>query len=67
VNSIRTPLNKRPVGTLVLRKSFEQWSAGTRVDFIEYVDTIKGFPTKVLGRIHGEQLTIPIDMIVERR
>lgn len=67
MNGIRTPLDKRPQGALVLRKSFAQWSAGTRIEFIEYCDTVKGFPTKVLGRIKNEMLTIPIDVIVERR
>lgn len=64
---IHTPLNKRPAGTLVLERTFEHWSAGTRIEFIEYCDTKDGFPTKVLGKIQGIMLTIPIDDIVERR
>ena len=65
---IRTPLNRKPEGTLVLARTFAQWSAGTRVEFIEYCDTGPDKrPTAVLGRIRGEQLVVPIEDIVERR
>lgn len=64
---IKTPLDEKPKGKLVLRKTFEQWSAGTEVQFIEYCDFKKDNPTAVLGRIKSEQLVIPIEDIVERR
>lgn len=65
---IRTPLNKRPEGTLVLTRTFENWSAGTAIEFIEYCDLDKKKqPTAVLGRIKGEQLVVPLNSVVERR
>ena len=54
---------KRPKGTLVLNTTFDCYSAGTRIEFIEYVDN----NTKVLGRICGVQQTVPIELVTERR
>lgn len=64
---IRTPFNQRPKGTLALTRTFHSWSAGTALEFIEYCDIVKGVPHTVLCRIKGEQLTVPLDIVVERR
>lgn len=64
---VRTPLNRKPEGKLVLSKTWDCWSAGTRVEFIEYTDTVRGWPTSMLCRIMGEQVVIPLDYITERR
>jgi hypothetical protein len=51
----------------VLRKTWDRWSAGTPLYIIEYVDK----KTKALCRIgrtgHTEQVTIPLDYIIERK
>lgn len=65
---IKTPLNKKPASKLVLRKTFGAWSAGTPIEFIEYCDLNNAdTPTQLLGRIRNQQLTIPLDLVVERR
>ena len=53
--------------TIVLRKTWNQWSPGTRVDFIEYTDIVKGQPNSALVRIRGEQTVVPLDHLVQRR
>lgn len=53
----------RPPKNLYLSKTWDCWSAGTRVDFIEYADQRKS----ALVRIMGEQVVIPLDHLVERR
>lgn len=64
---IKTPLNKRPQGALVLNASYDCYSAGTRVDFIEYCDITEGVPNSVLGRVLGIQMVVPLEYITERR
>ena len=52
---------------LVLRKTWNQWSPGTRVDLIEYTDIVKGEPNSALVRIRGEQTVVPLSHLVQRR
>lgn len=64
---IRTPLTKRPQGTLVLNRTYDCYSAGTRVEFIEYIDIAEGIPNTLLCRILGVQQTVPLSYITEKR
>jgi len=52
----------------VLRKTWNQWSPGTRVDYIEDAETDKkGNVLSALVRIRGEQQVVPFDHLVLRR
>jgi hypothetical protein len=66
VSGIKTPLNEKP-HDLHLSKTWDCWSPGTRVDFIEYTDVVKGWPQSALVRIKSEQVVIPLEYLVERR
>lgn len=50
-----------------MNTSFECYSAGTAIDFIEYCDTVSGVPNSVLGRIRDIQMVIPLEFVTERR
>jgi hypothetical protein len=50
-----------------LNTTYECYSAGTRVEFIEYVDIAEGVPNTLLCRIMGVQQTVPLSYITERR
>lgn len=52
----------------VLRKTWNQWSPGTRVDYIEDAEKDqKGNVLSALVRIRGEQSVVPFDHLVLRR
>lgn len=52
----------------VLRKTWNQWSPGTRVDYIEDAEKdSKGYVVSALVRIRGEQTVVPMDHLVLRR